>query len=73
MERKIKAGENLKKLREDDKTTQKDLSKRLGISQSYLSKIENGFANYSSLILVKIANLFGITLDDLIYGTNGDD
>lgn len=72
MERKIKAGENLKKLREDDKTTQKDLSKRLGISQSYLSKIENGFANYSSLILVKIANIFGITLDELIYGTNGD-
>jgi len=39
--------------------TQKDLAKKLGVIQQYISKIENGHENFSIDALARIADVFG--------------
>lgn len=46
--------------------TQAQLCKLVGVSQAYLSQLENGHRNMSIEIAVKLAKLFEIRLDELI-------
>lgn len=57
---------NLKKYRLDRNMTQAQLCKLVGVSQAYLSQLENGHRNMSIEIAVKLAKLFEIRLDELI-------
>ncbi|TXF78833.1 multiprotein-bridging factor 1 family protein [Chryseobacterium sp.] len=55
----------IKKMREDKNLSQEELAHELNISQSKLSKIENGRLKPSLLFLVTAFNFFSLTLNDL--------
>ncbi|GEN68944.1 helix-turn-helix domain-containing protein [Chryseobacterium rhizosphaerae] len=70
-------GFKIKKLREQKEISQEDLAYHLNISQSYLSKIENGLIEkIDFLFMQKIADFFKIEpqyfLDDQIVQNNTD-
>ena len=56
----------IKKLREENKISQKYLAEKLNISQSKLSKIENGRLKADLLFLVNAFHFFSLTLSDLV-------
>lgn len=62
-------GKVLKERRENAKITQKDLAKAIGISQQAISFFENDINEPRIGICVKLADFYGITLDELIGRT----
>lgn len=62
-------GERIKKYRLAKNISQKELSKLVGISTSYLGSLENGSLSKngsgSLKVICKIADILGVTLDDL--------
>ena len=59
-------GEKLKAERMKKGWTQDDLAEKLYVSRQSVSKWENG-ANYPNIeILIKISDLFGLTIDELL-------
>lgn len=52
-------GKKIKAMRKENRLTQKELAKKLGISQQIISHIEQGKANVSLLTLKKVANALG--------------
>ena len=58
--------EKLKKLRIENELTQKELAKKLKCLDIQISKYESGKVMPSPEILIKIADLFGVTVDYLI-------
>lgn len=58
--------EQLKKLRKENKLSQKSLAENIGIAQSAIANYETGYRIPSRDILMKIADYFQITLDDLV-------
>ncbi|MCG8413690.1 MAG: helix-turn-helix domain-containing protein [Pseudomonadales bacterium] len=65
-------GEKLRRLRQERNWTQPDLAEKLGIEQSWLSKIENDKSIPSSELLEKIAGAFGLELPALLDGLDPD-
>ena len=63
-------GERIKQYRDTYKLTQVDLACRLGVTSASVSAYENGSRLPSYDILVKIANILGITTDELLGRTN---
>lgn len=61
-----KTAENLRRIRKANGDTQIVLSKKLGCTQSYLSKIELAQAIMTLEMAVRICALYGIGLDQLI-------
>lgn len=60
-------GFRIKKIREYNNVSQEDLSTLLEVSQSNLSKIENGrIQKIDYRFLKKISNVFEIEIDDLV-------
>lgn len=59
-------GEKLKELRQIKNLTQLELSNRLHVTKSMISAYENGIRYPSYDVLIKIANLFGVTTDYLL-------
>ena len=55
----------LKDLREDSDLTQKEIADILGISQRYYSNLESGNRTLSVDLLIKIANFYNVSLDEL--------
>ncbi|WJE41193.1 helix-turn-helix transcriptional regulator (plasmid) [Bacillus halotolerans] len=53
-------GIKLKKLRKNRKLTLRDLSNALGVTHSYLSKIERGVTNPSLKMISSLADFFNI-------------
>lgn len=62
-------GKNLKKLREENKYTQEQVSDYLGITQSNLSKIENGERNFNMTLLDKLCLLYNCSPEYLLGET----
>lgn len=61
-------GDRIKYYRNKQNLSQKELSVRCGISQSYITELENGKSKYKQLnTLLKLADYFNITLDDLFF------
>ncbi len=58
---------NIRQYRAKNKISQEKLYDITGISQQHISNIENENANPSVLILIKIADALGVTLNDLVY------
>jgi transcriptional regulator with XRE-family HTH domain len=48
--------------------TQEELARQIGVSQSYLSKMEDGHAAIGSEILLKISQEFGKPMEWLLTG-----
>jgi len=59
-------GFKIKKLREDRNMSQEELAIQLNISQSKLSKIENGRLQINTALLLGVCNCFGIELTDIL-------
>lgn len=62
--------ERLKKLRKAKKLTQKKLGEKLGLSDSIITMYELGKRDPSSEILLRIADLFNVSVDYLTGRTN---
>lgn len=70
MTREIKFGINMKALRTQRKLSQSEFSKQLNISQNVISQYETGtrFPSFENLLM--LSDFFGVTLDELIYGSD---
>ena len=66
--------ENIRHLRKSCSYTQQDLADRLDIKRSLVGAYEEGRAEPPVATLLKMANEFGVTLDDLVSldHTTGD-
>ena len=53
--------------------TQKEFSKELGISQSFLSQIESGNRIITADIAMKVSSVYGVSLAYLLYGDGSGD
>ena len=58
----------IKKFRESRKMTQQDLAAYLGVSRSSVAAWETGLAYPRVEILIKLSELFGCTIDELVKG-----
>lgn len=61
----IKIGESLKRIREEKNLKQEYVAESLKISKPAVSKYENNKANPSYEVLIKLANLYDVSLDDI--------
>ena len=61
-----KIGDKIRKYRTSIKMTQAEFAERLGVTGSSISAYENGTRQPSYFILVKIANVLGVTTDSLL-------
>ena len=59
-------GENVSRFRKEINISQRELGRRAGISGQMVSKIENNLSQPSIETLNKIADVLGITVNDLI-------
>ena len=59
-------GERIYESRKRRKLTQSDLAEMVGISNTYLSHIENGSKNMSMDTFIDIVNALGVTADELL-------
>lgn len=57
--------ENIKRFRKEKGLTQKDLADKVGISGAFMSLIEKGVNNPSDENLKKIADVLGVSVNDL--------
>lgn len=66
MEQKNKFSENLKLLRQEEKLNQNQLAKLVGVTQQCISEWENGKIEPTLSYLWKLADIFKISIDELI-------
>ncbi len=64
----VKLGERVKTLREGKNLTHHQLAEKCGCSTKTISRIEKGETNFSHFILVDMAIVFGISLEELVRG-----
>lgn len=57
----------IQKLREDRHIHQKEVAAVLGISQSAYSDLENGHTAFSAVALDKLAEFYGMSLDEFLH------
>ena len=62
--------ENIRSLRIDKNLTQKQVAQHLGISQNTYSQYEIGVLNYPVYALIKLADLYGVSVDYLLGRTS---
>ena len=60
----------LKDLREDSDLTQEELATKLDLTQRAYSHYENGNRDIPLEVLIKVADIFGVTVDYLLERTN---
>lgn len=61
-------GQRIRSLRERNCYTREAFSEKIGISSKFLYEIEMGKKNFSSIILVNIANSLKVSCDYIIFG-----
>jgi transcriptional regulator with XRE-family HTH domain len=66
----VDVGKNIKRLREERDWTQIELSQKVGINNSVLSRIESGKRDVEDYLLVKFAEVFNVSTDYLLGLTN---
>ena len=62
--------ENIRSLRIDNGLTQKQVAQVLGVSQNTYSQYEIGVLNYPVDALMKLADLYNVSVDYLLGRTN---
>jgi len=65
----MKPGERIREFRERKDIKQKRFAKELGVSQSYVSQIENGIRDPSREFLKKVNATFKMSVDYILTGT----
>ena len=61
-------GRRIHEVRQDSELSQMDLAEKAGLSVSYVNMIENGRRRVSLDALLRIANILGVTVDELLNG-----
>lgn len=61
-----KLGKNLKRIRTEKGITQGDIVRKLGVSRSFISNIENGKTNPTLSTITSIAKALGVSSDELL-------
>lgn len=64
----MELNERMAQLRKEHGLSQHDLAEKLNVSRQAVSRWEQGLAMPSSDNLIYLSRLYGITLDELIYG-----
>jgi len=62
----VRFGEKLKELRNEKEWTQPEMAEAIGIEQSYWSKLENDKSLPSNDIFIRILEVFGLDIADLV-------
>ena len=62
----LKIANNIRFFRKANNLTQEEVSKQLGGSKNLVSNYENGISTPDIYTLVKLADIFDITLDELV-------
>ncbi len=63
---KVKIAENIKFYRKQLKMTQSQLAEKLNGKKSLISNYENGYSTPNIYMLCKLAEIFEISLDELV-------
>jgi transcriptional regulator with XRE-family HTH domain len=61
----------VKQLRQEKQWTQAELAEKMGIKQKQISAYERGINSPSTDVLIKLAEVFDVTLDYLAFATRG--
>lgn len=61
----------IRDLREDADMTQKELAEKLGMSQTGYSKYETGENDIPTAILIKLGEIYGVSIDYML-GVDND-
>ena len=61
-------GKRIREIRQDSEMSQMNLAEKAGLSVSYVSMVENGRRKASLDALLRIANILGVTVDELLIG-----
>lgn len=61
-----KLGDNIRRIRLEKGLTQIELSKKLKVDRSYVSNVEQGKKNPTLTTIEKIANVLGVSTDELL-------
>lgn len=61
-------GRRIHEIRKERDLSQMDLADKTGLSVSYVSMIENGRRKVSLDALIRIANILGVTVDEMLNG-----
>ena len=64
----IQLGENIRTLRRKRYLTQDELGEKIGIDQKRVSKIECGEARPNLILCLKLANVFQVSMDEMLDG-----
>lgn len=67
-ERKLVLGRNIKTLREERTISQRSFAQMVGMSQAYISSVENGQCNIGYINLCKIAEGLDVRPSELLQG-----
>ena len=59
--------DKLRIYRAKERISQEQLAERADLTQAYVYKLENELANPSVFVMLKLANAFNITINDLTY------
>ena len=62
----VKTGSNIRLLRTACQISQLAMAERIGVSQTHMSNLEHNNVQVSLKLLMRIANVFGCTLEDLL-------
>jgi putative transcriptional regulator len=55
----------IKRLRESANMKQEELAKKIGVTRSHMNKMENGKKPITMVKALKLATIFGVTLNDI--------
>lgn len=64
--------EQLKKFRKETNTTQDDLATKLFVTRQAISKWESGDSTPDLANLIKLTDIFNVSLDTLVFGSERD-
>ena len=63
-------GENIKKIRVEKRMTQEELAEKLSVTRQAISNYETGKTQPDIETLNKIASIFEVSIEEVIYGYN---
>lgn len=61
-------GENIKKIRVEKRMTQEELAEKLSVTRQAISNYETGKTQPDIETLNKIASIFEVSIEEVIYG-----
>lgn len=70
---KVKISSNIKFYRKQLGMTQEELANKLCGKKSLISNYENGYSTPDIITLCKLAEIFDVTLDELVEWSNDDE